>query len=154
MLHHTIIPCSPERMRRLIFSLIFSSSKAANVPKPTSVGNRPWRRMVDEISYGTEPTRETDDLGPVGRDRIGANLLISKRDRGRLSASRIRYGSPSVRRHRSIFLLDVLLHVPPHLDQTAPNLLKERNHLIDLGIAWQLELRFVGLCAWRTRHTG
>jgi hypothetical protein len=38
MLHHTIIPWSPERMRRLIFSLICSSSKAANVPKPTSVG--------------------------------------------------------------------------------------------------------------------
>jgi hypothetical protein len=37
MLHHTIIPCSPERMRRLIFSLICSSSRAANVPKPTSV---------------------------------------------------------------------------------------------------------------------
>jgi hypothetical protein len=38
MLHHTIIPWSPERMRRLIFSLICSSSKTANVPKPTSVG--------------------------------------------------------------------------------------------------------------------
>jgi hypothetical protein len=37
--------------------------------------------MVDEISYRTEPTRETDGLDPVGRDRIGA-LLISKRDRG------------------------------------------------------------------------
>src|SRR6266478_4618672 len=38
MLHHTIIPWSPERMRRLIFSPICSSGKAANVPKPTSVG--------------------------------------------------------------------------------------------------------------------
>src|SRR5262249_42355608 len=38
MLHHTIIPWSPERMRRLILSLIRSSGKAANVPKPTSVG--------------------------------------------------------------------------------------------------------------------
>ena len=38
MLHHTIIPWSPERMRRLIFSLIRSSSNAANRPKPTSVG--------------------------------------------------------------------------------------------------------------------
>jgi hypothetical protein len=38
--------------------------------------------MVDEISYRTEPTRETDGLDPVGRDRIGASLLISKRDRG------------------------------------------------------------------------
>src|SRR5215468_4019739 len=37
MLHHTIIPWSPERMRRLIFSLICSSGKAENVPKPTSV---------------------------------------------------------------------------------------------------------------------
>ena len=38
--------------------------------------------MVDENSYRTEPTRETDGLEPVGRDRIGASLLISKRDRG------------------------------------------------------------------------
>src|SRR5262245_58311358 len=38
MLHHTIIPWSPERMRRLIFSLISSSGNAANVPKPTSIG--------------------------------------------------------------------------------------------------------------------
>src|SRR5262249_56291147 len=38
MLHHTSIPWSPERTRRLIFSLICSSDKAANVPKPTSVG--------------------------------------------------------------------------------------------------------------------
>jgi hypothetical protein len=30
MLHHTSIPWSPERMRRLIFSLICSSAKAAN----------------------------------------------------------------------------------------------------------------------------
>jgi hypothetical protein len=37
MLHHKIIPWSPERMRRLILSLICSSGKAANVPKPTSV---------------------------------------------------------------------------------------------------------------------
>jgi hypothetical protein len=33
----------------------------------------------------------------------------------------------------SIFLLDVPLHRPSHLDQTTPNLLKERNHLFDLG---------------------
>src|SRR5215813_2896421 len=38
MLHQTIIPWSPERMRRLILSLIRSSGKAANVPKPASVG--------------------------------------------------------------------------------------------------------------------
>jgi hypothetical protein len=38
--------------------------------------------MVDEISYRTEPTRETDGLDPVGRDRIDASLLISKRERG------------------------------------------------------------------------
>src|SRR6266481_7989426 len=41
----------------------------------------------------------------------------------------------------SIFPLDILLHAPSHLDQTAPNPLKERNHLVDLGIARQLELR-------------
>jgi hypothetical protein len=33
-------PWSPDRMRRLIFSLICSSSKAANRLKPTSVGIR------------------------------------------------------------------------------------------------------------------
>src|SRR5215831_2598406 len=38
MLHYTSIPWSPERMRRLIFSLICSSGNAANVLKPTSVG--------------------------------------------------------------------------------------------------------------------
>src|SRR5262249_46667138 len=38
MLHHTTIPWSPERMRRLNLALIRSSGKAANVPKPTSVG--------------------------------------------------------------------------------------------------------------------
>jgi hypothetical protein len=30
------------------------------------------------------------------------------------------------------------LHGPSHLDQTTPNLLKERNHLIDVSIARQL----------------
>src|SRR5215831_305967 len=54
----------------------------------------------------------------------------------------------------SIFLLDVLLHVPTHLDQTAPNLLEERNHLVDLGIARHLELSLAGLCARRSRNTG
>jgi hypothetical protein len=34
MLHQTIIPWRPERMRRLIFSLSRSSGKAAKVPKP------------------------------------------------------------------------------------------------------------------------
>jgi len=38
MLHHTIIPWSPESMRRLIFSLISSSGKAANALKPDSLG--------------------------------------------------------------------------------------------------------------------
>src|SRR5262249_25674450 len=38
MLHHTSISWSPDRMRRLIFSVICSSGKAANVLKPTSVG--------------------------------------------------------------------------------------------------------------------
>jgi hypothetical protein len=37
-LHHTSIPWSPDRMRRLMFSLICSSGKAANVPKPTNLG--------------------------------------------------------------------------------------------------------------------
>src|SRR5215831_3186296 len=63
--------------------------------------------------------------------------------------------SPRRCRHRrwsrppapSIFLLEVLLHVPAHLDQTAPNLLEERDHLVDLGIARQLELSLAGLCA-------
>jgi hypothetical protein len=36
--HHTTIPWSPERMRRLIFSSICSSSKASNRLKPTSLG--------------------------------------------------------------------------------------------------------------------
>src|SRR5262249_39996459 len=54
----------------------------------------------------------------------------------------------------SIFLLDVLLHVPTDLDQTAPNLLEERNHLVDLGIARHLELSLAGLCARRSRNTG
>jgi hypothetical protein len=38
MVHHTIIPWSPQRTRRLTFSLSCSSGKAANVPKPFSVG--------------------------------------------------------------------------------------------------------------------
>jgi len=46
-----------------------------------------------------------------------------------------------------IFLLDVLLYVPAHLDQAAPNLLEERNHPVDLGIARQLDLALAGLCA-------
>jgi hypothetical protein len=54
----------------------------------------------------------------------------------------------------SISPLDVLLHIPSHLDQTAPNLLKEGDHLVDLGIARQLELRLTGLRGGRTRHTG
>jgi hypothetical protein len=38
MLHHTTTPWSPERMRRLIFSLIRSSTKAANRLKPINFG--------------------------------------------------------------------------------------------------------------------
>src|SRR5262249_16764576 len=70
--------------------------------------------------------------------------------------------SPRRWRHRrwsrppapSIFLLEVLLHVLAHLDQTAPNLLEERDHLVDLGIARQLELSLAGLCARRSRNAG
>ena len=40
----------------------------------------------------------------------------------------------------SIFLLNVLQHGLPHLDQTAPSILEKRNHLVDIGIARQLEL--------------
>ena len=42
--------------------------------------------------------------------------------------------------------LDVLLHFSPHLGRTAPSFLEERNHLVELGVARQLELR---LPAWR-----
>src|SRR5262245_29456943 len=38
MLHQTIIPWSPERMRRLIFSAICSSGNSANRLKPISFG--------------------------------------------------------------------------------------------------------------------
>jgi hypothetical protein len=54
-------------------------------------------------------------------------------------------GASQQRPQPSIFPLDVLLHAPSHLDQTAPNPLKERNHLVHLGIARQLELWLVGL---------
>src|SRR6476660_4294168 len=60
----------------------------------------------------------------------------------------IRNNSPS------IFPLDVLLHFSPHLDQTAPNLLEERHHLVDLGIARQLELWLTRLCGGRTWYAG
>src|SRR3954454_10045678 len=56
MLHHTIIACLPEGMRRLMFSLSCSSSKAANVPKPVTSGIASSqirihlsRRPVDEM---------------------------------------------------------------------------------------------------------
>src|SRR5262249_22888795 len=55
----------------------------------------------------------------------------------------------------SIFSFDVLLHAPAHLDQTAPDLLKKRNHPVDIRIARQLYLRLVGLCGrsiWRTGY--
>ena len=42
-------------------------------------------------------------------------------------------------RSPSIFLLSVLQHGLPHLDQTAPSILEKRNHLVDIGIARQLE---------------
>src|SRR5262249_53200767 len=50
-------------MRRLIFSLICSSSKAANRPKPTSVGIMSskiiWRRAVDAIDgLSARPSRQ------------------------------------------------------------------------------------------------
>src|SRR5262245_19472070 len=54
MLHQTTIHWSPERMRRLIFSLICSSSKPANVPKPISVGMSilpNQDRLDSEISF-------------------------------------------------------------------------------------------------------
>src|SRR5262245_41829530 len=57
-------------------------------------------------------------------------------------------------RSPSIFLLDILKHVPPHLDQTAPSLLEKRNHLVELGIARKLERRVAGLCGGRARPIG
>ncbi len=80
----------------------------------------------------------------------------AKSNRGSLAAGR-KESHPLSRRPRppsSIFPFDVLLHAPPHLDQTAPDLLKKRNHLVDLRIAGQLELRIVGLCDGWTRRTG
>ena len=53
----------------------------------------------------------------------------------------------------SILPSDVLLDAPPHLDQTAPDLLKKGNHLVDIRIARQLELRIGGLCDGRTRSS-
>src|SRR5262245_42029652 len=47
----------------------------------------------------------------------------------------------------SIFPLDVLLHLSPHLEEPAPNLLEERHHLVDFGIARQIELRLAGPCS-------
>jgi hypothetical protein len=47
---------------------------------------------------------------------------------------------------KSVFLLGILLHGRHHLDQTAPKILEERNHLVDIGIVRQLELRLAGLC--------
>src|SRR5262245_39562605 len=54
----------------------------------------------------------------------------------------------------SIFPLDVLLHLSPHLEQPAPSPLEERHHLVDLCIARQLELRLARLCGGRTWYTG
>src|SRR5262245_6838483 len=89
--------------------------------------------------------------------RIGANgALFAQSGGGNVNGSKdqsiansgLMHALPTGRPlNPSIFLLDVLLHVPTHLDQTAPNLLDERNHLVDLGIARQLELRLAGLCA-------
>src|SRR6266511_297625 len=72
MLHHTIIPWSPERMRRLILSLICSSDKAANVPKPTSVGitsSQTWVERQQEIKtyQRKRPLGGKPDVGETGR---------------------------------------------------------------------------------------
>ena len=60
MVHHTIIPLSPERMRRLTLSLICSSSKAANLLKPTSFGISSSQIRTSLVSPGYDlchPTR-------------------------------------------------------------------------------------------------
>src|SRR5215472_8084813 len=69
MLHHTIIPWSPERMRRLIFSLIRSSGKAANVPKPASVGITSSQiRIAFGVAWSRKFPRaaeQRDELAPL-----------------------------------------------------------------------------------------
>jgi NAD(P)-dependent dehydrogenase (short-subunit alcohol dehydrogenase family) len=72
-----------------------------------------------------------------------APFLLSKLLLHRLKESLAESTAP----RSSIFPLDILLDGPSHLDQTTPNLLKERDHLVDLGIARQLELRLDRLCA-------
>jgi hypothetical protein len=62
---------------------------------------------------------------------------------------RASYPSSSI----SIPPFNVLLHTPSHLDQTPPDLLKKGNHLVDVRIARQLELRIGGLCDGRSRRT-
>src|SRR6516164_2814106 len=79
MLHHTIIPWSPERMRRLIFSLICSSSKAANLLKPTSFGmtSSQIRRVVDELGIAKLPPERvlaSRVLQPINHVRHSARL--------------------------------------------------------------------------------
>src|SRR5262249_29587829 len=86
-----------------------------------------------------------------------APLEFTDRAYGRMTASPRKKSHPLSRRARppsSILPFDVLLHAPPHLDQTAPDLLKKGNHLVDVRIAGQLELRIVGLCGGWTRRTG
>jgi Arc/MetJ-type ribon-helix-helix transcriptional regulator len=79
--------------------------------------------------------------------REGIDLLLKHEDEHTKRQRTLRQKQGKTPLSSSIFPLDVLLHIPPHLDQTPPNLLKERDHLIDLGIARQLELRLARLCA-------
>src|SRR5947208_5576118 len=69
MLHHTIIPWSPDRMRRLIFSLICSPGKAANVPKPTSVAiaSSQIRFLLLEGGENVKVRELRSHLGKLGR---------------------------------------------------------------------------------------
>src|SRR5262249_59879218 len=68
MLHHTIIPWSPERMRRLIFSLICSSGKAENVPKPTSVDITSSQVRIASVEVSADDIQAAHEihLVPVG----------------------------------------------------------------------------------------
>jgi hypothetical protein len=154
---------------RVFDGRILTSDEIERIHK--EVLNKPATRSISVRGhFCSPPTRELPlglashcrrsiATGRVGRSQTAADFSSPTGSRTvKTDPSLVTVTSPPVIRVRgkssSILPFDVLLHAPPHLDQTAPDLLKKGNHLVDVRIARQLELRIGGLCDGWTRRTG
>src|SRR5262245_59003682 len=111
-------------------------------------GRSPDAADLKSIARSLQPLRLAVGIEFKGRRSLGVSTRGTHRPKR------------EVQRHAchvnalSILPFDVLLHLSPHLEQPALSPREERHHLVDVGIAWQLELWLTRLCGGRTWYTG